>query len=135
VRTRQHFADRQRDGGFDLALIAIGAYEPNWFMKDQHVNPREAVRIHQDIGSRHSIGMHWGTFDLSDEANDQPPGDLARERRALGIADSAFEVLAIGHDPAASPRRPAGRNRMAFVCFKFNSKLLSNDAGQRSIYS
>ena len=51
--------------------------------------------------------MHWGTFDLSDEANDQPPGDLARERRALGIADSAFEVLAIGQTRRL-PRRPAG---------------------------
>lgn len=106
VRTRQHFAGRQPDGGFDLALIAIGAYEPNWFMKDQHVNPREAVRIHQDIGARHSIGMHWGTFDLSDEANDQPPRDLARERATRGIADSTFEVLAIGQTRRL-PRRQA----------------------------
>ncbi len=121
VRTRQHFADRQRGGGFDLALIAIGAYEPNWFMKDQHVNPREAVRIHQDLNAKYSLGMHWGTFDLSSEALDQPPRDLATERRSLGVADSAFEVLAIGQTRRL-PRRPSP--------IKIDSKISSSDAGQ-----
>ena len=107
VKTRAHFAERQRDGGFDLAMIAIGAYEPNWFMKDQHVNPREAVQIHQELGARHSIGMHWGTFDLSDEPLDQPPRDLAAERKRQGVADTAFEVLAIGQTRQL-PRRGSG---------------------------
>ena len=93
---RTHLADRQRGGGFDLALLPVGAYEPRWFMATQHVNPAEAVQIHRDLGARRSIGVHWGTFALTDEALDQPPRDLAAARQAAGLADDAFEVLAIG---------------------------------------
>lgn len=104
ARTRTHFADRQRDGGFDLALIPIGAYEPNWFLKDQHINPREAVQVHQDLGAKRSIGVHWGTFKLSDEALDQPPKDLAAARRQQGLPDDAFGVMAIGETRFLPPR-------------------------------
>ena len=45
----------------DISLIPIGAYAPRWFMQDMHVNPDEAVQIHQDVQSRFSVGMHWGT--------------------------------------------------------------------------
>lgn len=102
--TRAHFAKQQQGNGFDLALIAIGAYEPNWFMKDQHVNPREAVRIHQDLNVKRSVGIHWGTFDLSDEALGQPPRDLARERQAAGLAAADFDVMAVG-ETRLYPRR------------------------------
>ncbi|MTV29280.1 MBL fold metallo-hydrolase, partial [Nitriliruptoraceae bacterium ZYF776] len=43
-------------GPFDVAAIPIGAYEPRWVLKSQHVNPREAVEIHKDIRAKHSIG-------------------------------------------------------------------------------
>lgn len=80
----------------DLALIPVGAYEPRWFMTTQHVNPDEAVRIHRALGARFSVGVHWGTFALTDEPLDQPPRDLAAARRAQGVADEAFVVLAVG---------------------------------------
>ena len=102
IRTR--LADRQRDGGFDLALIAVGAYEPRWFMKDQHVNPADAVQVHRDLGARRSIGVHWGTFELTDEALDEPPRALARARRDAGLPDEDFVVLAIGETRKITPR-------------------------------
>merc|ERR1712100_117021 len=52
-------------GPFDLSAIPIGAYEPADLNKDSHVNPYEAVRVHRDIRSRKSIGIHWGSFRLS----------------------------------------------------------------------
>jgi N-acyl-phosphatidylethanolamine-hydrolysing phospholipase D len=97
--TRAHFAARQTaalGGGFDMALIAVGAYAPRWFMKEQHVNPEEAVQIHLDLAAKRSIGVHWGTFDLTDESLDQPPKDLAIARKAKGLAQETFDVMAIG---------------------------------------
>lgn len=83
-------------GGFDLSLIPIGAYEPQWFMKAVHVNPEDAVRIHRDVRSRLSVGMHWGTFILTDEPVDEPPHRLARARRDQGMADHEFIVMRHG---------------------------------------
>jgi N-acyl-phosphatidylethanolamine-hydrolysing phospholipase D len=108
--TQKHFAARhtaEKGGGFDLALLAVGAYEPRWFMKEQHVNPAEAVQIHQDLRAKRSMGVHWGTFALTDEPLDQPPKDLATARTAAGLADDAFFLLAVGETrqlPARSVR-------------------------------
>jgi N-acyl-phosphatidylethanolamine-hydrolysing phospholipase D len=93
---RKRLADKQGSGGFDIALLPIGAYEPRWFMKEQHVNVQEAVKIHQDLGAKRSLGVHWGTFELTDEALDEPPRQLVLEREAAKIADEEFFVLAIG---------------------------------------
>jgi len=101
---RDRFAARQGDSGFDLALIPVGAYEPRWFMKDSHVNPDEAVRIHTDLRAQRSLGIHWGTFELTDESLDEPPRALAAARRAHGVADDAFFVLAVG-ETRRLPRR------------------------------
>lgn len=86
----------QRLGPFDISAIAVGAYEPRWFMKAQHVNPDESVLIHQDVKSKRSIGVHWGTFELTDEPLDQPVGDLAKAREKYGLADAEFQLLVQG---------------------------------------
>lgn len=106
----RRFANRQRDGGFDLALLPIGAYAPRWFMKDQHVDPAEAVQIHRDLGARRSVAYHWGTFSLSDEALDDPPVALAAARRAQGIVESDIPVLAIGETLRLPWHRSKGKS-------------------------
>ncbi|MCF7800663.1 MAG: MBL fold metallo-hydrolase [Candidatus Marinimicrobia bacterium] len=83
-------------GPFDLALIPIGAYDPRWIMKNHHVNPEEAVRIHQDIRSQFSIGMHWGTFILTDEPIQEPVERLNAATLAEGLPDDAFVTLPLG---------------------------------------
>lgn len=66
----------QRYGAMDLAFIPIGAYEPRWFMRDQHMNPDDAVKAHKDLKSKKSVGIHFGTFQLTDEPINQPITDL-----------------------------------------------------------
>jgi L-ascorbate metabolism protein UlaG (beta-lactamase superfamily) len=88
---------RRRCGAPDLALIPIGAYEPRWFMKAAHMDPEEAIRVHQEVGARRSIAMHWGTFQLTDEAREEP---VRRLEAALGDA-SGFVALPLGGSAAA----------------------------------
>lgn len=72
-------------GHFDLALIGIGAYEPCEIMACSHSNPREAVQMATDLGAKRSIGMHWGTWILSNEPVDEPRAELARWAAAANI--------------------------------------------------
>ncbi|MEZ5741747.1 MAG: MBL fold metallo-hydrolase [Burkholderiaceae bacterium] len=85
-----------RFGGVDLALLPVGAYEPRWFMAQAHVNPDEAVKAHLDVRSRLSIGIHWGTFELTDEPLDQPITDLAAALARYQVAPSSFRLLRHG---------------------------------------
>ena len=87
---------KSRLGSPDAALLPIGAYEPRWFMKDQHVSPDEAVLAHLELGARLSLGMHFGTFRLSDEGPEEPVVALAESRLVRGVADAAFPALRNG---------------------------------------
>jgi L-ascorbate metabolism protein UlaG (beta-lactamase superfamily) len=59
-------------GPLRLAILPIGAYEPRWFMKDQHMNPSDAVKALDDCGAQAALAHHHGTFQLTDEAIDAP---------------------------------------------------------------
>ena len=90
----------------DVAMLPIGAYEPRWFMRDQHMDPAEAWQAFLDLGARHFLPMHWGTFDLTDEPVDWPPtalGELIERRRG----DAArVHTLAIGGRWKVPERKP-----------------------------
>nr|BAK02726.1 predicted protein [Hordeum vulgare subsp. vulgare] len=87
-------------GPFDLACIPIGAYIPRWFMSPVHCNPRDAVDLHVDIRSKQSVGMHWGTFVLSDEPVLEPPVQLALELQAKALPLDQFVALRHGQTRA-----------------------------------
>ncbi|MDZ7696828.1 MAG: MBL fold metallo-hydrolase [Deltaproteobacteria bacterium] len=92
-----HFkAIGKRLGPFDLAAIPIGAYAPRWFMRNHHVNPEEALQIHEDIGSRKSVAIHWGTFILTDEPLDEPPERLKKALADRGLPQDEFMALKHG---------------------------------------
>ncbi len=92
-----HHQIGDRLGPFDISAIPIGAYEPEWFMRESHCNPAEAVKIHQAIRSRRSVAIHFDTFDLADEPRDEPPKLLLAEVERMNeeILKMAAEVIVV----------------------------------------
>jgi len=88
-----HFAMiRERFGPMRLALLPIGAFRPEWFMCSVHVSPRDAVRAARELGAEVAIPMHWFTFHLGDDGQDEPAEVLRREL----TDDVHFEILQPG---------------------------------------
>lgn len=85
-----------RLGPFDLAAVPIGAYRPREMMKVFHMDPDEAVQAGLDLRARRLLGMHYGTFDLSDEPPDEPPVRFRAAGLARGYADEDLWLPAIG---------------------------------------
>jgi L-ascorbate metabolism protein UlaG (beta-lactamase superfamily) len=86
----------QRFPELDAAMLPIGAYDPEWFMSKQHMNPEEAVRAYEALGARRFLAMHWGTFKLTDEPLDEPPQRLEAEWSRRKLPREAQHVLAVG---------------------------------------
>jgi L-ascorbate metabolism protein UlaG (beta-lactamase superfamily) len=83
-------------GGFRLALLPIGAYEPRWFMKEQHMNPEEAVKVFRELGADAAVGHHWGTFQLTNEGVERPREALAVALSDAGVDPAAFRAFLPG---------------------------------------
>jgi L-ascorbate metabolism protein UlaG (beta-lactamase superfamily) len=108
----------QRFPALDAALLPIGAYDPEWFMRPQHMNPEDAVRAFLDLGARRLLAMHWGTFKLTDEPLDEPPRRLREEWDRRGLPADALHIPAIGQslELRAEPQpaeEPAGAPQTA----------------------
>jgi L-ascorbate metabolism protein UlaG (beta-lactamase superfamily) len=86
----------RRFPGLAAALLPIGAYDPEWFMRVQHMNPEDAVNAFRSLGARLLCAMHWGTFKLTDEPLDEPPRLLEEIRRREEIPADRVWVAAIG---------------------------------------
>ena len=86
----------QTHGPLRLAILPIGAYEPRWFMKDQHMNPSDAVRALGDCGAERALAHHHGTFQLTDEAIDAPLAALDTALDEAKIPRERFVALKPG---------------------------------------
>jgi L-ascorbate metabolism protein UlaG (beta-lactamase superfamily) len=83
-------------GPLRLAILPIGAYEPRWFMRDQHMNPSDAVKALADCGAQQALAHHHGTFQLTDEAIDAPEKALASALGEGRIPQERFVALKPG---------------------------------------
>jgi len=86
----------QRAGAIDVAMLPIGAYEPRWFMKGQHMNPNDAARAFAALGAARCVAMHWGTFKLTDEPTGEPPLAARAEWHAAKLDEDRLLIPAVG---------------------------------------
>ena len=97
----------------DAAMLPIGAYEPRWFMKQQHMNPDDALKAFVDLGAARFVAMHWGTYKLTDEPLHAPPELLRELVKERGIDAARISIPAVGEtvwlDGAPRPDAPAQR--------------------------
>lgn len=92
-----HFEQvRERFGRVRLALLPIGAYEPEWFMSPIHISPAEAVDAHRLLDPTLSVAVHYGTFNLADDGEHEPVAVLHETLRQRRVSESAFRTLQFG---------------------------------------
>ena len=80
-------------GAIDITCLPLGAYLPRLIMQSQHMDPKESIQAFHDLGAAHFVGMHWGTFDLSDEAIDAGPDQLRQEIVRHPLEEHRFHIL------------------------------------------
>lgn len=95
-QVRNHF------GPIRLALLPIGAFEPRWFMKHMHISPEEAVDAARILEAQVTVPVHWGTFSLGDDGQDEPPQVLEAYLRVLEDPPT-FWVLDFGEGRDVRP--------------------------------
>jgi L-ascorbate metabolism protein UlaG (beta-lactamase superfamily) len=75
-------------------MIPVVAYEPRWFMKGMHMNPSDALEAFKILQATHGLGMHLETFQLTDEAREEPRRDFLKILPPE--LQKKFEILDIG---------------------------------------
>lgn len=83
-------------GPVDLAVLPIGAYEPRWFMQDNHMNPQEAISVMRSLRAKRALGHHWGTFQLTDEGVERPIEALKVALAEAGEPEQRFTPVRPG---------------------------------------
>ena len=83
-------------GPMDLSFLPIGAYAPRNNMANAHMDPCQAIQAHIDLRSQQSIGMHYGTFQLTEEKREEPQLLLEEEKKKASISTEEFITLKLG---------------------------------------
>jgi L-ascorbate metabolism protein UlaG (beta-lactamase superfamily) len=92
----QGFKEIGRRFPIDVALLPIGAYEPEWFMGPQHTTPEQALQAFVDTRAAWFVPMHYGTFKLADDTPREALDRLETNRRKRNIEKERIIALPIG---------------------------------------
>lgn len=107
-----HIAEiANRFPALDLAILPIGAFQPEWFMREVHMTPQDAVDAHLALGARVSIASHFGTFPLADDGDDEPIHRLRDALRNAELGETEFWLLNFGEGRELSGERRLQRPR------------------------
>ena len=98
-------------GPFDLAALPIGAYEPYDVLHSQHCSPEEAVQIHRELRSKCSLGIHWGTWPLANEAFFEPAFRLKNALDENNLSISHDFILVKGGEVTSIPLSESEREK------------------------
>jgi L-ascorbate metabolism protein UlaG (beta-lactamase superfamily) len=94
----------ERYGPFDVTLIKVGAYGRTW--PGIHVDPEQAVELHQLVRGQLFVPVHWGTVNLSYHAWTEPA-----ERAILAARRAGVEIAIPKPGQMFEPSRPPARER------------------------
>ncbi len=72
-----------------LALLPIGGFKPEWYMRGHHLGPADVIQAHRDLGAATTVPIHFGTFPLSEDGQTEAV-DLLR--------------ATLAHTPDVAPR-------------------------------
>jgi L-ascorbate metabolism protein UlaG (beta-lactamase superfamily) len=81
--TTEYWSIFERFGRFDLVMLEVGAFHPTW--GDIHLGPENALKALHLLGGGSFLPVHWGTFNLSMHAWDEPPETLLKLAPAQGV--------------------------------------------------
>ncbi|PWN48835.1 Metallo-hydrolase/oxidoreductase [Violaceomyces palustris] len=120
-------------GPLDLSAIPIGAYLPRNVMSTVHMSPRDSVRVHGEVRSRKSVGIHWGSFRLTPEDVNEPPRLLKEECEKLGIEKGEFDVVEIGETISVVAAGAGGAGDEALPESKLGTKAHWDSVYEREV--
>ncbi|MBX5484254.1 MAG: MBL fold metallo-hydrolase [Myxococcaceae bacterium] len=87
---------RERFGPPRVALLPIGAYKPEWFMGPIHMSPVQALHAAQLLSAERAVAIHFGTFNLADDGQDEPVEALRAAMQREHEPMDRFWVLGFG---------------------------------------
>ncbi|MBS4197472.1 MBL fold metallo-hydrolase [Lederbergia citri] len=90
------FQEISKRHSIDYCLMPIGAYEPEWFMSSQHVNPEEAIQAFIDTEARYMIPMHYGAYRLADDTPKEALDRMNAEWERRDLDKERLKAMNIG---------------------------------------
>jgi L-ascorbate metabolism protein UlaG (beta-lactamase superfamily) len=87
----------EKFAGFTLAILPVGSYEKRWFMKSEHMNPDDAVKVHTGLHVEKSVGIHFATLlEHPEQAIDAHEKDLVKALMEHRVDSADFIIPAFG---------------------------------------